>query len=287
MRFLSLLGLISLGVHTARCQNKLEENESSDSQEREVVDFVTPPTPAVLLEEAAAPLPPVPSYDTIVDSDDASPSLRSGRSKKSAMARGAQVTMKTLFGEGDIEPISDQCSAEEKSIWMGVMQFSEDVKDFALSELGNGDKTLVHLQRKYPTLGDLCGRCFAQNVSCGAINCSVECALGPFTKSCVDCTDIECNPQLRRCIGAQSDEEMPVRPVLVEPATIFKPRPKRPVRPAADILKSSENIVVVDTKPDNAHSSDNAGDHTDYTFVWYTLAVAVAYAVYQYSINKA
>jgi hypothetical protein len=134
-----------------------------------------------------------------------------------------------------------RCSVQEAMVWKDNNEFSLALSRIARSLFGNGPSTATNLRTEYKALSPECASCFGDNVACGAAKCWMHCTWSSFSEACLDCTDRECNPALKICLGVE-DEDMPPRPSveaeLLTTSSTTAPR-KRPVRrPVADSTTS-------------------------------------------------
>ncbi len=144
-----------------------------------------------------------------------------------------------------------RCVREEALIWINNVEFSLTLSNIAHSHLGSGTDTAVDLVKTYPGLSDHCASCFGDNVSCGTRNCWMYCTFSSFSAACLDCTNKNCNPALKNCLGVEDAEMPPVPTEDMETTTstsTFAPR-KRAVRRTTAEPSSEGSIQTVSSLP--------------------------------------
>jgi hypothetical protein len=128
--------------------------------------------------------------------------------------------------------VSARCSALEALVWKDNNDFSLALSGIARLNFGSGPSTAADLLNKYKDLSLECASCFGDNVACGVARCFIHCMFSSFSAACLDCTDRECNPALKACLGVE-DAGMPPRPSTEAESltsTSTKAPRKRPVR---------------------------------------------------------
>ena len=125
------------------------------------------------------------------------------------------------------EPAEAKCTEAEKLVWRDNVEFSLTLSTIAHSHLGSGPATVRDMMKTYPTLTEVCASCFGETVTCGARQCWMSCMFDSFSAACLDCTDRECNPALKTCLGVD-EAGMPPRPtgaqIPTTSTTTFVPR---------------------------------------------------------------
>ncbi len=147
----------------------------------------------------------------------------------------------------DLKTTAPRCASSEVAVWSNNAQFSLTVSRIAHSHLGNARRTVIDLIKEYPILTEECAACFGANVACGASKCWMYCMLSSFSSACLDCTDRECNPALKTCLGVEADQ-MPPRPTedmeQTTSTSTFAPRKRAVRRPVAESTTSEPSVEV-------------------------------------------
>jgi hypothetical protein len=148
-----------------------------------------------------------------------------------------------------------QCSAAERGLWMGVQPFADRYDTCSRSSFGVAAKTSECIGASFPGLTPSCSQCFGLAAECGRDNCTMECIGSSSAPRCLDCIKLNCTPNMKTCVGAASDAELPltptdktatsVAPTTIVPATPENPAPETPKEAAPDVKSSSETSAPV------------------------------------------
>jgi hypothetical protein len=101
-----------------------------------------------------------------------------------------------------------QCTTEERAVWIGSDEFSENYRKASASSFGDAAKTTDKLAKIYP-ISRSCLACLGTATECSRDNCMMECAADPSTAKCLGCIDTYCISALLECTGAESKAELP------------------------------------------------------------------------------
>lgn len=105
-----------------------------------------------------------------------------------------------------------QCSELEYALWNGSADFTNNIKECAIKNLGAGEGTKNCLMGKYgDALSSGCAKCFGDTVQCGKENCTAACAKDSGSPGCLKCTtDKGCVKLQNDCTGYPIGPPLPV-----------------------------------------------------------------------------
>lgn len=125
------------------------------------------------------------------------------------------ITFSTIFAS-----INAQCSEEERRIWRGNMEFSDRMDSYARRAFGSGEHVTSKLLQDYhPQLSIECAACHGGTVSCGTKHCWAPCLFSSTAPGCQECTRRECLASYMVCIGTETEDDLPPKPVAPEKTT--------------------------------------------------------------------
>ena len=127
-----------------------------------------------------------------------------------------------------IKSTQAHCSEEERRLWRNNMEFSNRMDSYARRNLGNGDHVTTKLLRDYhPDLSLHCAACHGGTVSCGTKHCWAKCLFSSTAPGCQDCTRRECLASYMECIGTNTEDDLPPKPIESTSTTTTTPVPLR------------------------------------------------------------
>lgn len=116
---------------------------------------------------------------------------------------------------------SPQCTVSERNVWINNTPFSSKFEECSRRGLGQIVPTVNCLRAEYSSISMPCLGCFGQAAFCGFQNCARQCFSNSSDPVCLRCIDTNCSPALRTCVGAQSNSELPLFPVVTSSAYPF------------------------------------------------------------------
>jgi hypothetical protein len=126
---------------------------------------------------------------------------------------------------------SGACAEHERALWRNNIDFSNRMDAYARRAFGNGADVTTKLVADYhPSLSLQCAACHGATVSCGTKHCLLPCLFSSTALGCQECTRRECLASYMECIGTDSEEDLPPKPVDERTTTSPAPRRTRPVR---------------------------------------------------------
>ena len=109
------------------------------------------------------------------------------------------------------------CSRESKLTWINNPKFTKTFQTCSRKAVllrSSINKCLSDGIKKLTghSLEPECLECFNTSFNCVVKNCMAACMRGAGSDGCLTCNRIHCNPQLMKCTGVQSNQELPVPP---------------------------------------------------------------------------
>ena len=153
------------------------------------------------------------------------------------------------FGDG-------ACNSTEKALWHDNQAFSLQISKFAVSAFGRAAGVVDRLQGAYPAISADCAGCFGEAVACGTRHCFFSCVRSSTSPECVACSQENCTPQLKQCIGVVDDSELPPPPPHEETiVTTSKPPRTRKLAAKRDL---PEIVAIVFGEGSSASADTDA-----------------------------
>ena len=163
---------------------------------------------------------------------------------------------------------ASHCSATERSVWYNNQPFADSYRDCSRAALGLGPATVTCMNNLRFGLSEPCLNCFGQATECGAENCAMQCALDETTPLCLQCIADNCLGNMRSCVGATSDAELPLTPTRrgassTTPAPIrTRRRPTTTAEPETTPAETSTTTEAGQTTSAETSSTTEAGETT-------------------------
>ncbi len=106
---------------------------------------------------------------------------------------------------------ASQCTAPERAVWFNNQDFANTYRDCCIAGRGSSERTIGCMANRELRISQLCLTCFGQAAVCAFEYCGIPNCMADFNSpSCQSCIRRVCYPDMKTCVGARSDSEMPI-----------------------------------------------------------------------------